>query len=205
MKLYFQPYFFAFILSAGTIFGYIYHQNSYISLFTSIPLTICYGSIYFVCVKNKINIIRSEISIYVIMFMCIMIMVGKINANTTIIGYLLMGGLFTVTMIYEIIAIKKIVNNNKFKDFFKENPDYIYYRTGELGEIKNFLFRRKEKRFNFSETVFEINGMKFNEIGLVTNYKTINYEKISQFLKDSMINIKNLNKSDLETIEMMNY
>lgn len=204
MKLYFQPYFFAFMLSIGTIFGYIYHQEVYISLFASIPLTICYGAIYFTCVKNKINIIRSKISLYVVMFMCIMIIIGQINASKTIIGYLLIGGLFIVTMIYEVIAIKKFVNNNKFKDFFGENPDYIYYRCGELESIKNVIFKRKEHKFDFSSTIFEINGIKFNEYGLIYG-RTITYEKVFQFLKDSMTTIKNLNKSDIETIEMMNY
>lgn len=200
--LFFQPILITVILSI-LLMTHIYIEVGISSrLMPSIGLFLGHTSLYFFFIYKKAIMIRSA---FHIVFMSIILLLGFFN-QTFVLYDLFLNTLcalgFIAAAVFELRSVNSILKNNDFESNFNAKPSMYIYINNDLKLLYKWKLSTPPK-FGSDHFTYLNNDIQFDKKGIKNTDLT--YDIIKQYLNTSLLTIKQFEKNDLKTIEMLHH
>ncbi len=210
LRLYTNPYLLTAI--SGSLAAFFYFQNAEVKMTTIFFIPMILGAliIFVNSLMKKANIVPDDTLLIILNVISICNFLGYAKYDITILQSLMMTFLLSVCMYFQYQNVNKIFSKNNFTELLNENPDYLHFRSKD--SLFSIVKKYYKKYFNFSkvkineesekEYYYIFNNIEFNTSGIKG---VASFDMLKKFIDESGISVKDINKEDIKTIEMMYY
>lgn len=203
LLLIFQPSFWMAIVSVfAGISGFWEGRNIFVPIIF-FPITLSYIWNYVTALRNKTIMIRSVMNYLVMLFLSVMTISGQAFIETGMHVSILISIAFTMAFIFsDVFYIKDLFKENLFVENMGIKPDVSIYIDNEFEGIFKPDIKHKLK-FKADRYSFLLNDIWFDRNGVKES--PVNYERIKEYLQDSLVSPDTFGSEDLKVITMMDY